>query len=294
MDPIPLQANSLRVRRACGWHMSCYKTMYEAIQATQNAKATPGSYLVDAIQVGVEVARGEHRSMRIRVQWVPVHEDVDVSDEEAKAAAHRRSTARADDVVRRRTTRERDGGARRGVREYPRVTRGSEFCGKAEREGHERGKEIEDESESDTSTTSNGQPRHYVQHAGSKTRLYFTLYSNALAYEEPRRRLGQAVRRAKMTIDHLLAKKNAFPKLIKFIHETNRFEDASGMYATPDELTDKIGRTRPQSRRRKKTRTTHARDTRGQGLGRRRRTGIIAEAEAFGRRQTREAQKTRE
>ncbi|KAI0050542.1 hypothetical protein FA95DRAFT_1487058 [Auriscalpium vulgare] len=48
------------------------------------------------------------------------------------------------------------------------------------------------------------------------------------AYEEPRRRLGQAVGRAKMTMDHLLAKKNTFPKLSKFIHETKRFEDAFG------------------------------------------------------------------
>ncbi|KAI0037343.1 hypothetical protein FA95DRAFT_1460707, partial [Auriscalpium vulgare] len=48
------------------------------------------------------------------------------------------------------------------------------------------------------------------------------------AHEEPRRRLGQAVGRAKMKMDYLLSNKKAFPKLFQFIHETKRFEDAFG------------------------------------------------------------------
>ncbi|KAI0037344.1 hypothetical protein FA95DRAFT_1507069, partial [Auriscalpium vulgare] len=48
-----------------------------AIQATQSAKATAGSYLVDAVQRGVDIAKGKHRRMRMRVQWVPGHEDVE-------------------------------------------------------------------------------------------------------------------------------------------------------------------------------------------------------------------------
>ncbi|KAI0037508.1 hypothetical protein FA95DRAFT_1506891, partial [Auriscalpium vulgare] len=71
-------------------HASIRLDNVAAIQATQSAKAKPGSYLLDAAYTGIDVAARRHQGSSIAAIWVPGHAGIEgneASDEEAKAAA---------------------------------------------------------------------------------------------------------------------------------------------------------------------------------------------------------------